>query len=213
MTGKGPTASEASYAWLCERLRAVLVDAVQAGRGAAGGIGSVPCQASAALYALLMAHPVDRRGRCRSCRHPGAVLGCRRRRCRVHGEARFWLLQQPAEFLHSRLVCELGLTDLPPAQDSTSPTAARDLGDTDVVSGIEPDPSNPCTTPVQTPAIPPPLPPRRYPGAGWPDPDHGGVEEHSDSPRPRRDPPPADAQPPPEDDRSLVLTQGVDATR
>jgi hypothetical protein len=67
-----------------------------------------------------MAHSVDRRGRCRSCRRPGAVLGLRRRRCRVHGEARF-CLQQPAEFLRSRLVCELGLTDLPPAQSSVTP--------------------------------------------------------------------------------------------
>jgi hypothetical protein len=113
-----PSVSETSYALWCQRLRGVLADAVQARPDAAGEIGSVPCLASAALYALLMTHPVDRRGRCRSCRRPGAVVGFRHRRCRVHGEARFWLLQQPAEFLRSWLVCEWGLTDLPSAQHS-----------------------------------------------------------------------------------------------
>jgi hypothetical protein len=155
-----PSGYEISYALLCQRLRGALANAVLAGPGAAG-IGSGPWQVSAALYMLLMGHPVDRRGRCRSCRRSGAVLGFRRRRCRVHGEARFWLLQQPAEFLLSRLVCELGLTDLPPAQDSATHTAARDLGDTDVLPRAEPDPSDPRTEPFQTPAVPPPLPPRQ----------------------------------------------------
>ncbi len=109
---------------LREALRGVLVAAVESGPGGAGGIDSIQYRACAALYALLMAHPVDRRGRCRSCRGPGAVLGLRRRRCRVRGAARFWLLQQPAEFLRSQLACELGLTDLPPAQDSATPAAA-----------------------------------------------------------------------------------------
>ena len=106
---------------LREALHSVLVAAVEASPGAAGGIDSIQSRACAALYVLLMAHSVDRRGRCRSCRRPGAVLGLRRRRCRVHGEARFCLLQQPAEVLRSRLVCELGLTDLPPAQSSVTP--------------------------------------------------------------------------------------------
>lgn len=165
MTGKGPSATEASYVWLCERLRGVLVDAVLAGHGA-DGIGSVSSQASAALYLLLMGHPVDGRGRCRSCRRPGAMLGFRRRRCRVHGEARFWLLQQPAEFLHSRLICELRLTDLPPTQSSATPMAVDDPDDTDVLPGIEPDPSDPRIEPVQTPVVSPPLPSRRRPGRG-----------------------------------------------
>ncbi len=177
MTGKGPTASVASYTWLCEQLRGSLVDVVQAKRGSAGGIGSVPCRASAALYALLMTHPVDRWGRCRSCRRPGAVFGFRRRRCRVHSEARFWLLQQSAEFVHSRLVSELGLTDLASVPDSATPMAAGEAGGTDVLPGIEPDSSDPRTEPVQTPAVSLPLPPRRFPGAGRPDPDHGGGEE------------------------------------
>jgi hypothetical protein len=102
---------------LREALHSVLI--------AADGIDSIQFRACAALYALLIAHPVDQRGRCRSCRRPGAVLGLRRRRCRVHGEARFCLLQQPAEFLRSRLVCELGLTDLPSVQDSVTPATGN----------------------------------------------------------------------------------------
>jgi len=45
MTGKRLKVSEASYTLLCQRLRGVLVGAVQATPGAADGIGSVPCQA------------------------------------------------------------------------------------------------------------------------------------------------------------------------
>ncbi|MGQ0776775.1 MAG: hypothetical protein ACT4NY_20540, partial [Pseudonocardiales bacterium] len=98
---------------MCAVLRGLLVETVQAGRRAAGGIGTVPCQAIAALYMILMNHPVDRRGRCRSCRRPGALLGRHRRRCRVNGEASVWL-HQPAEFLRGQLARELGLT-APPA--------------------------------------------------------------------------------------------------
>ncbi|MGH3871120.1 MAG: hypothetical protein ACRDSR_06310 [Pseudonocardiaceae bacterium] len=119
MTNRGSNLPEISYALLCQRLRGVLVDTIQARPGAAGGIDSLACQAIAALYALLMAHPVDRRGRCRSCRRPGAVLGFRRRYCRVHGAARVWF-QQPEWFLHSRLVSELGLTDVPSEQGNAT---------------------------------------------------------------------------------------------
>jgi hypothetical protein len=57
-------------------------------------VGSIGCRASAALYSLLAAHPVDRRGRCRSCRGPG-WLGRRRRVCMVFQKAHYWL-RQPA---------------------------------------------------------------------------------------------------------------------
>ncbi|MGH3755272.1 MAG: hypothetical protein ACRDRP_21770, partial [Pseudonocardiaceae bacterium] len=60
---------------LHQALHGVLVAAVASGPGGPSGIDSVQSRACAALYALLVAHPVDRRGRCRSCRHPGAVLG------------------------------------------------------------------------------------------------------------------------------------------
>jgi hypothetical protein len=170
-------------------LRAALRAAVQSGPGGAGGIDSIQHRACAALYALVMAHPVDRRGRCRSCRRPGAVLGFRRRHCRVQGEVRVWF-EQPEWFLRSLLVSELGLTDLPPAQGSATPTAAGDPGDTDVLPGIEPDPSDPRSEPVQTPAVPPPLPPRWFPRVGRPDPEtHGGAGDDPEGPRSRRVPP------------------------
>ena len=103
--------SQTSHDLLCQLLRKVVVDGVQAGHGAASGIGSVRCRVSATLYALLLAHPVDREGRCRSCRRPGAVFGWRRRRCCwVYIEASYWL-RQPEEFLHSQVVREWGLAD------------------------------------------------------------------------------------------------------
>lgn len=114
--GRRPSVHQTSYALLCQRLRGLLVNAVRAGPRAAGGVGSVPCRASATLYMLLVGHPVDRRGRCRSCWGPGAVLGLRRRFCRVRIAADYWLHQRP-EFLHSSLARELELTDLVPAGD------------------------------------------------------------------------------------------------
>ncbi|MGH3571946.1 MAG: hypothetical protein ACRDR6_25465 [Pseudonocardiaceae bacterium] len=203
-----PSEYEISYALLCRRLRGALENAVLAGHGA-DGIGSALWQANAALYMLLMGHPVDRRGRCRSCRRSGAVLGFRRRRCRVHGEARFWLLQQPAEFLHSRLLGELGLTDLPSAQDSATHTTARDSGDTDVLPRAVPGPSDPPTERFQTPAVSPPLPPRRVPPGGTVGPSHGGIGVYSDAgPRSRRGP--SDNPPPVHQlGKSLAVTGGM----
>ncbi|MGH3929440.1 MAG: hypothetical protein ACRDTF_05620, partial [Pseudonocardiaceae bacterium] len=73
MSTQGPSVCQISHQQLCATLRAILVEAVQAGRRAAEGLGTVPCQAVATLYLLPMNHPLDRRGRCRSCRRPGAV--------------------------------------------------------------------------------------------------------------------------------------------
>lgn len=202
-----PSEYEISYALLCKRLRGALENAVLAGPGA-DGIGSVPWQANAALYMLLMGHPVDRRGRCRSCRRSGAVLGFRRRRCRVHGEARFWLLQQPAKFLHSRLLGEFGLTDLPSAQDSATHTTARDSGDTNLLPRVVPGPSDPRAEPLQTPVVPPPLPPRGLPQGGTAGPTHGGVGVYSDGPRFRRGPS-DNPSPVHRSGRSLAVTGGM----
>ncbi len=99
----GPSVCQTNHDLLCRLLRKVLVDGVQAGRGAAGGIGSVECRAVATLYMLLMDHPIDRRGRCRSCRRPGAVFGPRWRRCRVHIKANLYL-HQLDEVLLQRLL-------------------------------------------------------------------------------------------------------------
>lgn len=107
-----------SYELLCEVLGRLLVSVVHAGSGAAGGISALPCRASAALYSLLLDHPVDRRGRCLCCRRPGALFGRRRRRCRVHIAAQYWL-RHPDEVLLSHLSNELGLQT--PAAPSPPP--------------------------------------------------------------------------------------------
>ena len=67
-------------------LRGILRAAVEPPRGT-GGIGSIECRAVLTLYALLLDHPVDQWGRCRSCRRPGSVVGSRWRQCQVHGKA------------------------------------------------------------------------------------------------------------------------------
>ncbi|MGH3772169.1 MAG: hypothetical protein ACRDRW_12365 [Pseudonocardiaceae bacterium] len=92
----------------------VLVDGVRAGRGGAGGIGSVPFRACVALYGLLLDHPVDEWGRCRSCRWPGSVFGARWRQCQVHGKATLCLRQLDEVLLLSLLDRQLGLADEPP---------------------------------------------------------------------------------------------------
>jgi hypothetical protein len=96
---------QTSYDLMCRVLR----DAVQAGPGAAGGIGIVEWRAVAALYLLLVDHPIDQRGRCRSCRRLGAVFGLRWRCCRVYVKAALWL-RQPEEVLQRLLTHELGVT-------------------------------------------------------------------------------------------------------
>ncbi|MGH3767134.1 MAG: hypothetical protein ACRDS0_18875 [Pseudonocardiaceae bacterium] len=159
---------------LREALRGVLVAAVSLGHGAAGGVDSLQCRVFATLYALLGDHPVDQRGRCRSCWGPGVVLGLRRRHCRVYGEASVWL-QQPEWFLRYRLISELGLTNLSPAQGRVTPTAAGGVADgTGVVPWFEPGPPSER---FQTPAVSPLLPPHRFHGAGRPDSTHGGIGE------------------------------------
>jgi hypothetical protein len=94
---------------LCQMLRKVLVDGAQAGRG----IGSVECRAVLTLYSLLPDHPVDRWGRCRSCRRPGSVFGARWRHCQVHDKETL-CLRQLDEVLLSMLADDLGLATAPP---------------------------------------------------------------------------------------------------
>jgi hypothetical protein len=101
MIRRGGSVYQTDYEFMCKVLCGVLADGVRAGLGAEEGIGSLRCRVSGALYALLLTHPVDERGRCRSCRPPGAVFGFRRRRCGVHREASYWL-RQPDWLLYSR---------------------------------------------------------------------------------------------------------------
>ncbi len=91
VTGMGRTMEQTSRRLVCAALR----QAVAAGPGAAGGIDSIRYRAAAVLYTLLLDHPLDRLGRCRSCRRSGAMIGPRRRPCRIHLRASYWLLRQP----------------------------------------------------------------------------------------------------------------------
>ncbi len=147
-----------SYDPVCALLRDVL-NGAHAGPGAVDGIGSV--QVRATLYGLLMDHPIDRQGRCRSYRHPG-VFG-RRRRCWVHVHACHWLHHPDIQFLLSQPASEFGL--------ASTGVAATKPDDTDVLSAIAADPP---TDPSQTPAAPPQSS-HRSAGAERSDPDHGGA--------------------------------------
>lgn len=100
---------ELSYAVACELLRQVLLDALSSRSDTERSIGSVRSRACAALYALLMDHPIDWWGRCRSCRRSGSLVGGRRRRCRVHIEVRYWLHQPDDTYLRTHVAAELGM--------------------------------------------------------------------------------------------------------
>ena len=210
MTRSGPTMYQTNHTLLRRLLRKILADGVQAGRSAAGGIGSVRFRTSATLYALLLAHPLDQQDRYRSCRSPDAVLG-HRRHCWVRRQARYWL-RQPEWLLHSRIADEWGLAaqTLPSAgaaPDQESSSHPADPDDTNTLLRIEPDVIDPLTQPPQTPAAPPQSS-HRSTGAERSDPDHGGAGD---------DPPMASglavAHPRthdhPPSGRSLLLTGGM----
>lgn len=201
MVRRGSSVRQTHHRVMCEVLRGILREALDPGGGDRLPVGSVPCRAVATLYMLLLNHPVDRRGRCRSCRRPGAVLGGRWRRCRVHGEAALWLTQ-PADFLAAHLTRELGPaggveTRLPGRGPALGPEA------TGVPPRTPADPDGPPTTPQSPAASPPPLLPGGLPRAGRPDPDHGGAGEPSEGRRPRRGSSGAGSAPTP--DISLLL--------
>ncbi len=123
-------APQTSHQLICDALRGVLHRAVQAGPDAVDGIGSIQCQTTAVLYLLLCDHPINRRGRCRSCRRSGAMVGLRRQRCRIHRTASYWLLRQPDKAqLLSHLASELGPDTAPPgAGRAATPLAAGARG-------------------------------------------------------------------------------------
>jgi len=124
--GMSPNVHQTSHELLREALRGAMGVAVGSERGD-GGIGSIPWRASAALYALLGAHPVDRRGRCRSCRGLRALLGRGRRVCRVLVVARFYL-HQPKDILLSLLASELRQHTTPPPSTEAAPEPGRAPG-------------------------------------------------------------------------------------
>lgn len=118
MTSAGPTMHQTmhqtTYRVLRRQLHSDLLDALSSGPRTTGGRGLAGCRATAALYVLLLEHPVDARGHCRSCRRPGAVIGRRRRRCLVYRTANFWLTRPTTAMLWSALASELGLPLPPP---------------------------------------------------------------------------------------------------
>ena len=116
---------QTSHELLREALRAGLAAAVGSGRD--GGISSTQCRASAALYALLGDHPVDQRGRCRSCRSLRELLGRRSRICRVLVAARFYLYQ-PEDMLLRLLANELDQPATPPPSADAAPDPGRAPG-------------------------------------------------------------------------------------
>jgi hypothetical protein len=124
MSAKTDGVSQSAHQTIHDHLRRMLRGAVQAAMRSQvkGAVGSMGCRASAALDALLAAHPVDRVGRCRSCRRPGALLGRRRRRCLIYLIVRYWL-RQPDEVLRSHLASETSLS-------ASALTPRTDLGST-----------------------------------------------------------------------------------
>ncbi|MGH3902420.1 MAG: hypothetical protein ACRDTA_30030 [Pseudonocardiaceae bacterium] len=120
--------------FLLEALRGVLCDGVQSGPGARAGIDSILHRAGATLYSLLVDHPVDRRGQCRSCRRPSAVPGLRRRHCQVRSKADLWL-HLPVELFQSFLASELGLSST-----VAPPLPARGSADPPHSAIADPDP-------------------------------------------------------------------------
>ncbi len=118
-------AHQTSYELLREALHRALAAAV--GSGCDGGMGSTPCRAIAALYALLGDHQVDRRGRCRCCRGLRALPGRRRRVCRILIAARFYLYQ-PEDMLLRLLASELHQHATPPPTADAAPKPDRAPG-------------------------------------------------------------------------------------
>ena len=145
---------QSSYNLACKMLRGVLRESAQAGSSAEEGIGSLRCRASGALYSLLMTHPIDERGRCRACRRPRRVLMLPRQRCRVQGEASYWL-RQPEWFLYFRVDGEWELGQQEPPDAAPLPENGphpADPDDTDVVPRVEREPGNMPIRTRQTPS-------------------------------------------------------------
>jgi hypothetical protein len=169
-----PNAYQTEHDQLRAVLRRFLVAEVQSSRDALG-CGQVGCGAGAALDSLLAVHPVDRRGRCRSCRRR-RLLG--RGVCLVYVKAHYWL-RQPTDRIQTHLATELGV-------DVPAPPGVVDPEATEVLPRVADDP--PADS-LPTPAVPSaPIPP-----AEQSDPGHGGAGDdprapglavaHQDDPR------------------------------
>jgi hypothetical protein len=181
------------YRLLVELLRRFLVAAVESGNPAR--VCSVACQAVATMYTLLLGHPVDRRGRCRSCRRPGAVVGLGRHRCRVFIGAGFYLLNS-GEFLCSHLARELGLPGPPTRETDDLPEPGDSAG---VAPAGAPETG---VLPAVAPGVRDPVSPEE---SGRLELDYGGARKFPDDPRSCRSP---SEDPSTDSGLSLLLTGG-----
>lgn len=135
LTMNSLTVNQTTHRLVCEALRGVLRPLAQAGPDAVDEIGSILYRVSAVVYTLLLDHPIDRRGRCRSCRRPGAIVGLRRRPCRIYLKASYWLLRQPdGPILFSHLADDLGLGTAP-ASGAGVPQPPTNSGGSLVITG------------------------------------------------------------------------------
>ncbi|MGQ0719113.1 MAG: hypothetical protein ACT4NP_17710 [Pseudonocardiales bacterium] len=141
------------------------------------------------------------------------MIGLRRRPCRIHIRASYWLLRQPDEaLLLSHLAGELeqGTAPAPgaaspPDRSSLTMTAGIDPSDTDVLSRVMGDPRG---DPSQTPAVSPRFLPADSAGRdGRTKITVVGPGDDPEGLRPRRVPP--DKPPPPHSGRSLLLAGGM----
>ncbi|MGH3830072.1 MAG: hypothetical protein ACRDRS_06400 [Pseudonocardiaceae bacterium] len=176
-----------SYTFLCTMLRGVLSEGLHAGLGTEEGLGSPRCRFSGALYALLLEHPIDQRGCCRTC--PGGVFGLRARRCAVHLQVGYWL-RQPDWLLYSRVADEWRVAPQPPLVGAAPESAARPANPAD--AGHRPrDQAGEARFAQSANADPdhPAPPPRRPPGTGWSAPHHGAAGDDPNGLWPRPVPP------------------------
>ena len=170
VAGRGRSVDQTSHRLVCEALR----ESMRAGPGALGRVGSIRYRASAVLYLLLLDHPIDWRGRCRSC--PGVMIGLRPRPCQIHVRASDWLLHHSHEALLSHLARELGTDRVPRRAVAGTPhrsglTVHVDPRHIDVLSRVA---GESRTDPSQTPAVPFPLAVREVREVERPDPPSPG---------------------------------------
>lgn len=113
-----------SYSRICQALRGFLVDAVESKDHAT--VNTIAFQASATLYSLLLDHPINEKGRCRSCPRSTTGFGRRQRRCRVHLLAGFHMLYS-GDFLLSHMASELGVDPIPQVAQAPSDVDSTEM--------------------------------------------------------------------------------------
>jgi hypothetical protein len=163
VAGTDSTVGQTSHRLINEALADELRQAVHAGPSIADQADSIRYRVSAVLYLLLRDHSIDRRGRCRSCRRPGAMITIRRQPCRILIKARYWLLRPPDEAqLLSLLAAELPATPhrrparaKPTDRSTPAPTSRAETAAS----------TTPTCCPPTLPSLPPP---RSCPGTGRP---------------------------------------------